>query len=400
MKPEEVLNFVDVDYVASLTQALIRIPTESPAPDERNDRTPMVNLITEEFKKLGFETKLLTVVEGRPNIMVEIQGDRPGPTLMLYSHTDTIEVTKQHSSLWNTDPFGAEVIDGRIYGVGSADTKGGVAGVMGAIKAIKTSGIKFGGKIVILFSTAAESAQPGGPLSLIQHNLLPKADVAILADSSNMQIVRTFKGRVWFEFSVYGKSAHASDPELGINAVEKMCDVISALKKIRFAESPDADLGDVTLAITSIDGINVGSSIPARCVIKADMRTIPGLSADQATQKIQSTLDDLMQKDKELKVEMAIMPNSIKKSEQTPADSPIVRSVAKAMETVVGKAEYLPGVMSTGAVYFLDAGILPVFFGPGSIFNAHMPNEYVEISRLEEATKIYVLAALDFLGSD
>ena len=230
MKKEDVLSYIDSDYVVSMTQKLIRIPTESPAPKERDDRTPLVNLITEEFKAMGLETKLLTVVEGRPNLFAEIEGQGPGPTFMFYSHTDSIEITDAHMKMWETDPFGGDIKDGRVYGAGSADTKGGVAGVLGAVKAIKASGIKFGGKIVILFSTAAESAAPGGPLSLIKENMLPKADGAILADSSNRQIVRTFKGRVWFEITVHGKSAHACDPDMGINAVDKMYDVIQALK--------------------------------------------------------------------------------------------------------------------------------------------------------------------------
>ena len=399
MKQEDMLNYLDLDYVTSMTRKLIRIPTESPGQNERSkDRTPLINLISEQFKALGLAPKPLTVLEERPNIYAEIEGRKPGPTLILYAHTDTIDLSEAHMKKWEFDPFGGEIKDDRIYGVGAADTKGGAAGVLGTAKAIVTSGLDFNGKIIVLFATAAEAAAQGGASTLAKHNLLPKADGAILADSSNRQIVRTFKGRAWFEFIVHGKSVHSSTPELGINAVDKMVDVIQALKKIRFSDSHDPDLGAITLAVTSIDGRNVGSSIPGTCRITADLRTIPGYTADEAQKKIQVVLDDLMQKDKDMNVVMNILPNSIKRSVLTPLEDPIVRATAKAMEDVLGKVEYLPGVMSTGAIYFLDSGIPTVFFGPGSIFNAHMPNEYVEVARLEEAAKIYILAALNFLG--
>jgi acetylornithine deacetylase/succinyl-diaminopimelate desuccinylase-like protein len=83
----------------------------------------------------------------------------------------------------------------------------------------------------------------------------------------------------------------------------------------------------------------------------------------------------------------------------TPLENPVVQAMAKTMEKVVGRAEFLQGTMSTGAYYFLQAGIPCVFFGPGSILNAHKPNEYVDLPRIEEATKIYLLTALNFLGA-
>ena len=399
MNPNDVLKYIDSSYVQSLSQQLVRIPTESPGENERSkDRTPIIELIHEHLEALGLKPGLLTVIKERPNIIAEIAGSAEGPTLLLYSHSDTIEVTEDHREIWICDPFGGEVRDGKLHGIGSADTKGGLASVVGAVKAIIESGIKFRGKIILLFSTAGEGGAPGGHVTLLKHNLMPKADGAILADSSDLKIVRTFKGRVWFEFIVHGKSAHASDPKLGINAVDKMYDVVRALKKLKFTGKGESDLGDATFTVTGIEAINPITTVPAKCRLTVDMRLIPGVTPEKVAKKIEGTLKRLMKKDNELNVSMKTLPNSIKKATLTPMENSIVQATAKAMEDVVGEAEFLPGTMSTGASYFLEAGIPCVFFGPGAITNAHMPNEYVDLPQIEKATKIYALAALNFLG--
>jgi succinyl-diaminopimelate desuccinylase len=400
MKKEDVLSYVDSNYVLSLTQEMVRIPTESPGETGRSkDRTPIVNLMSEHLKALGLKPNLVTVLEGRPNIIAEVKGNQEGPTLMMYSHAATIEVTDAHREQWLCDPFGAEIKDGKLYGVGSSDTKSGLAGVIGAVKAIIESGIPFKGKIILLLATGGEGGAPGGPDTLLEHNLLPKADGAILADSSDRKIVNTFKGRMLFEFVTHGKSVHSSDPKLGINAVDKMIEVVQALKKTKFVDRADPVLGEVTFTITGIEAISFKTSIPSRCSLNADMRLIPGLTSDQVVKRIQEVLDGLMRDDKELKVSVKIPRNAIKEAAFTPLENPVVQAMAKAMEKVVGRAEFLPGTMSTGAHYFLKAGIPCVFFGPGSILNAHRPNEYVDLPRIEEATKIYLLTALNFLGA-
>lgn len=400
MEKDEVLKYVDQNYVLSLTRQLIRIPSESRTERERSkDRTPLVNLITGQFKALGLEPKLVTLVEGRPNIVVEIKGDREGPTLLMNSHADTVEVTDADMEVWPFDPFAADIKEGKLYGAGASNAKSGVASAIGAVKAIVESGIKFGGKIIIILVTATESGSPGGIVSMKQQNILPKADGAILADGSDLKIIRSFKGMEKFEFVVQGKSVHVSTPELGINAIEKMIEVIQALKQTRFTETDDPDLGKVTFTPTSFEAINILKlSIPGKSRVFADMRLIPGITTKQAAKKVQEVLDDLMRKDKELNVTMSVIPIAIREAGATPLEDPIVQATAKAMEKVVGQAEYAPGVMATGAMWFLEAGIPAIFFGPGNVLMAPMANEYVDVARLGEATKIYALAALNFLG--
>ena len=398
MKNSEVLNFVDPKDVISLTQKLISIPSESPAKGY-GDRSPLLTFIDDQFKSMGLATKRITIVEDRPNIVVEIMGQGKGPTLMLYSHADTIEVTDEHREKWNTDPFEGVIKDDRLYGLGSSDAKSGVAAVIAAVKAIVASGISFHGKIIVLFTTAAEGGSPGGSKTLIEHNLMPMADGVITADAADQKIVRTFKGRIWIEFIVHGKSVHACEPEGGINAIDKMYDVIQGLKKIEFIDHDDPDLGGITFVVSSIDGRNIINSVPRKCRITVDMGLIPGVTSTLALKKIQDTLDNLMHSDKDLNVVMNVLPNSIKEVAITPLEHPVVQATAKAMEKVAGKTEYLPGIMSSGGERFLKAGIPAIVFGPGSILNAHKPNEYVEVYRLEEAAKIYALAALEFLGA-
>jgi len=399
-----VLSYIDPDYVVSLTQKLVRIPSESPAIKERSmDRTAITELIVNELKSFGLEPELFTLLEGRPNIAAWLHGSQPGPTYMLYTHCDTGVVPDSEMPDWDHDPFGGEIIDGKLYGRGAADTKGGVAGIIAAAKAIVESGVKFKGTLIVLISTASEAGSPGGVVDMVKTGMLGSGrfntDAAIVADCSNRQIVRYFKGRVWHEFKIKGKPVHACEPDVGINAVEKACRVIEALKQADFLKESHDYLGHCTLTVTNIEGGTALNAVPGRCRFTTDLRIVPGQTVAGVTAKMQELLDSLMKEDPQLKVEVNILPNAVKDIIEIPEDSKVVQTAVRAMEQVLGKAEFMPGVESPGAVtFFTKAGIPAIFFGPGSIWDAHIPNESILLSRLGEMAKIYALAALEFLG--
>ncbi len=398
MKKDEVMGYIDPEYAVSLTQQLIRIPSENNDQNERSkDRTPIVTLLCEQFKTWGVEPRLITAVEGRPNVYAEVKGDREGPTFMLMAHADTIGVTETYMKLWSSDPFTPYIKDGKLYGVGSSDDKCGVAAIVGAVKAIVKSGIRFNGKIVALICTGSEGGARGGYRELMEQNLFPQADAVIQVDASDRRIVRQYKGSMYYEFVVHGKFSYISEPEKGINAVEKMSDVIQALKKIKFTDYHDPVLGKVDFTVTNCNADNIMGSIPAKCTMTADMRMIPGFTSKQAIRMIQAVLDKLMREDKDLNVVMNV--STIKEACELPLDHPVVRATVQAMEKIVGRAEFAPGTMSGGGFSFWRAGIPSVFFGPGSSAQAHMPDEYVEVTRIEEVTRIIALAALNFLGA-
>lgn len=400
-----VLSYIDPDYVVSLTQKLVRIPSESPAIKERSrNRTDIVELIVNEFKSMGLNPELFTILEGRPNIAVWLHGSQPGPTYMLYSHCDTGVVPDNEMPDWDYDPFGGEIIDGQLYGRGAADTKGGVAGIIAATKAIVESGVKFKGTLIVLISTASEAGSPGGVVDMVKTGMMGNSgkfnpDAAIVADCSDRKIVRFFKGRVWHEFKIKGKPVHACEPDAGINAIEKASTVIAALKKADFLKESHDYLGHCTLAVTNIEGGTALNAVPGRCRFTTDMRIVPGQTVAGLTAKMQAMLESLMKEDPELQVELNILPNAVKDIIEIPEDSKVVETAYKAMEQVLGKAEFMPGVESPGAVtFFTQANIPAIFFGPGSIWKAHIPNESIELSRLDQMAKIYALAALNFLG--
>lgn len=397
MKNDQVLKYVDANYVLSLTRDMIRIPSESAKRERSKDRSPLIRLIEEQLQALGLKTRQITMLEGKPDIYAEIQGAGAGPTLLLTAHAGTVDVTDQAMEAWSSDPFSPDIKDGKLYGVGASDDKSGVAVVIGAVKAILESGAKFKGKLCVLFGTAGEG-DPDTNIAMLQRNLFPKVDGIIAIDASDGKIVRQYKGRMWLEFIVHGRSVHACDPEAGINAVDKMYDVIQALKKIRFIDHDDPYLGKVTLTVTSIDAINIVNSVPGKCKITADMRMIPGLTSDDALGRMQAVLENLKRKDKDLNVVMNVLPNTIKEACEIPLEHPLVQAADQAMQEVLGRAEYAPGVMSGEGYFYFKYGLSSIFLGPGSIFNAHQPNEYVEIPRLEEITKVAALATLNYLG--
>jgi succinyl-diaminopimelate desuccinylase len=395
-KAQKILARIERQKIAELTQELVKIPSENPPGKEKR----VAEFIGSWFEKRGFEVEFFEAESNRPNVKVVLTGRQEGgKSFLLNGHMDVVPA----GSGWSHDPFGGEIENGRIYGRGSADMKGGLASMMVALEEIKNSGALTSTTGSIIF-TAVVDEEIGGPVgtSYLAREKGLRGDFAVIGEPTAMDVCTAHKGNITFEVSTMGKSAHASVPQLGKNAIFKMNEII--LDLIEYSKELEHRLshpllGKPTLNIGVINGGTKSNIVPDRCTISAERRVLPGETLERAKAELEELLAHTKRNDRELdytaNFKVLIGPSELHDGKEG------LQSVLKSLEKVSGKRELKPvGFVATCDAYFLTAfGKTPtIIFGPGSLSNIHKPDEYVEIAELEQASKVYALSALTFLS--
>lgn len=388
---QKVTEKIDKDYVIGLLGELIEIPSANPP----GDVSEISRRVEKEMRNIGItDIEIIEPEKGRRNVMGRI-GKGNGPTITLYGHLDVVPVREEEEKEWRTPPLKGTIVDGKMYGRGAADTKSGLASMLSAAKALIETGVEIPGKVVFLAAADGETGDIWG-IKYLEEKGLIGGDMVIACEPSGFQIIRLFKGRIWFEVSVNGKAVHASVPDQGVNAIIKMVKVIDALNNSRLTFTPDPVLGDSTIAFSTVRGGSVPNAVAGFCKATFDVRLVPGQTVNGVKSEFQAVLDGLKKEDLELDVTLDILPGAGREVCETPMDSKIVKYVQEAFKHVMGHdAPFGAGIESPGAVYhFIRTGAQGVFFGPGAIWEAHLPNEFVILDRLYNMAKMYAVTIL------
>jgi len=389
---ENILNAVDREYEINLLRELIGIKSANPP----GDCTEIANRVEAEMKSIGVDkVEIIEPAPGRRNVIGTL-GKGNGPTLLMYAHLDVVPVKDDELKEWKCDPYAGEIIDGKMYGRGAADTKSGLTAMLAAARALVKAGVTLQGKVVLMAVADGETGDIMGVKYMAENNML-QGDFAIACEPSGFNIIRQFKGRIWCELNVRGKAVHASVPEEGINAVVKMAKIVEAINGLKLNYKYDQFLGHSTIAFSTISGGSVPNAVAGHCRATFDVRLVPGQTVAGVMSELQAVLDKLKSEDPELEVDLGILPGAAREQCETPEDVGIIKSISAAYKTVMGQeVSFGAGIESPGAVYhFLHAGIPGVFYGPGAIWNAHLPNEFVILDNLVNVAKTYALVALD-----
>jgi len=207
---------VDPDELIALTRELIRIPSVVRPGDPGATEAAVAAHVEEWFRQEGFDVEVQAVAPGRPNVLAML-GDRAvGPTLLLEGHTDV--VTEGDPGQWSHPPFEADVVDGRIYGRGAADMKSGLAAAMIAAAALKRSGARLGGRLVV-GALVDEEADMLGVKHLVQTPLGRELTAAIICEPEQNELCLEQRGVVWARVTARGRMAHGAMPEAGVNPI-------------------------------------------------------------------------------------------------------------------------------------------------------------------------------------
>ncbi|HVX47605.1 MAG TPA: M20/M25/M40 family metallo-hydrolase, partial [Mycobacteriales bacterium] len=262
---------MDTAALIEFTQALVRVPSVNYA-GRREE--PAADLVAGLMRSWGWTPVIEPVAPGRPNVHAVLEGDRPGPTLLFGGHTDVVT----EGSGWSVDPFGAQIRDGRLYGRGSADMKGGLAAMLFAAREVQTGG--FAGRIVVAAFADEEGMMLGSKHFAARH--AAGIDGAIVCEPEAEEICLTAKGALRLRIDAHGAMAHGAMPEHGRNPLPVLGRVLAELgrlqERMQAEAGVDEHLGRPYLTPTVLragdpDQLNV---IPAEAWLGVDVRTVPG----------------------------------------------------------------------------------------------------------------------------
>ncbi|MET7281204.1 M20 family metallopeptidase [Kribbella sp. NPDC005582] len=385
---QRLLARIDEDLLLRVCTALIRATGQNP-PGEEAATVAVLDAIGRE---LGLTVTTTTVEPGRDNISLSV-GTGTEPGLLLLGHTDVVPV----GAGWTTDPYGAEIRDGRIYGRGASDMKGGLAAAVAALAVLRD--VELSGPVEL--AAVVDEEETGlGIQAFVRDNARAYAG-CITAEPTDLQTIIAARGDSYLRVAVHGRAVHAGNAKDGANAIYGATAIITEIERLHdeLAADPHPLLGPATWSVGQINGGTGGSIVPAECVVIADRRLLPGESPEAILADLRDRVAGLQLEARGLSVDLE-MPMAMPPFE-TPADAELVSITEAARRDAGGPDVPLAGwgAACDGGYVDRDLGIPVVILGPGSVAHqAHRADESVPIEELAIAARAYVLAACRLLG--
>ncbi len=363
-----------------MIEGLVALPSISSL-DPRLDHSnrPVAERLAEWLAELGFHCELLPLPEqpAKVNLLATL-GQGPGG-LVLAGHLDTVPYDE---AAWRSNPFQLTQRDNRLYGLGTADMKSFLALAVEAAKEFFDKPLK---QPLIILGTADEEITLGGARALAAAGR-PKARHAVIGEPTGLKPVRIHKGNLAESIRVLGHGGHSSNPTRGLNAVEGMHRVLQSLLKLRDQlsrgqQNPEFCVPYSTLSPGCIHGGDAHNRIPASCELRVDLRLLPGVALPRMREELrQCATAALADSEYQLEYE-SLYPGC--PGFETPATAAIV----KACEQLTGYAAGAVDFATEGAI-FNEMGMETVILGPGDIEQAHLPDEYLCLDRIEPTTRL------------
>lgn len=383
---------MDTAALIEFTQALVRVPSVN---DAGRREEAAAELVAGLMRSWGWTPVLEPVAPGRPNVHAVLDGGRPGPTLLFCGHTDVVT----EGSGWSVDPFGAQIRDGRLYGRGSADMKGGLAAMLFAAREVQNA--SFAGRIVVAALADEEGMMRGSKHFAARYG--DGIDGAIVCEPEAEEICLTAKGALRLRIDAHGAMAHGAMPDHGRNPLPVLGAVLVGLARLQermHAEvGVDEHLGRPFLTPTVLragdpDQLNV---IGADAWLGLDIRTVPGQDHGRIVEDVAALAAEA---GAAAGVRTAVSVIDDRPAMVTPPESAVVAAVLAAHREVTGTEGVIGGVpgATDGTILWRDAGIPVVVYGPGGKWIAHQVDEFVEIDDIVRKAEVYVRAARLFLS--
>ncbi|MGJ9403779.1 M20 family metallopeptidase [Arthrobacter sp. KK5.5] len=386
------VDAVDVDALVELACALVAAGGENPGGTEE----ATVVVLEEAAGRLGLEVLRDDVAPGRPNVLLTLPAttEAVGEGLLFLGHSDVVPVGPG----WSREPFAPVVEDGRLYGRGSTDMKGGLASVLAAMAALKASGLPRGGPVT-LACTVDEEDLGIGIRALARAGLPHRYAACVVAEPTDLETVIACRGDSYLEIAVTGRAAHSGRPSDGRNAIDaaaRICALIAEDHK-DLQGSLDPLLGAGSWNVGIIEGGRGTSIVAPECRISVDRRLMPFEDAQELCANLLRRISAAGIDGDGIEVGAEVtmsMPGF-----STPADHPLVRSSTDALRDA-GTASRVAGWTAAcdGGFIARDFGVPTIVMGPGGLNDqAHQPDECVRLEELATAARAYALMATRLL---
>jgi acetylornithine deacetylase len=351
--------------------------------------TEIADYLEQWMKAHGLDTKRYDVQPGRPNVVGTLPGTGEGKTLLLNGHMDTVGVDYMTIS-----PFNPTIKDGRLYGRGSFDMKGGLAASMAAVKTIINEGTTLKGDVILVAVCDEEYASIG-----TEHLMKDTtADAAIVGEFTAGNIQIAHKGFAWIDVETHGVAAHGSLHRVGVDAIAKMGHVLTGLEAIgqQLEETEHHLVGPGSVHASIIEGGSELSTYPASCRLQVERRLIPGEEREDVEAEMKALIESLMEADPKFNADYEI--TFYRGPMEIPPDEEICRVLREGSEKLLGKTpRYVGGTgwMDTQIIY--SKGIPAVAHGPNG-YGAHAQEEWVDLQSVYETAQIHWYAIKEFCG--
>lgn len=400
---KQILAQIQDAEVVELTRELVRIPSVYRPGDPEANEGKAAAFVESWFRREGLPVEAQEVAPGRPNVLAWLGEKDRGRSLLLEGHTDV--VTEGDPREWTYAPFAAELVDGKIYGRGAADMKGGLAAAMVALAAFKRAGVTPQGKLVVGALVDEESGMTGAR-HLCRTPIGRELDAAIICEPEENEICLEQRGVVWAKVRVQGRMSHGAMPEAGVNPISALGVVLKEVpglqRRFRRRAERSRYLSPPTVTPTwvqaPIQGLPQANVIPSSAELVLDIRLTPGIDEVAISKELEALCRRVEAACSGVKVEWESLadlrlPTKVDKRE------PLVRALDRAVRQVGGQPPRYGGVPGStdGTILRTELGIPIVTCGPGKRLIPHQVDEYVEVKELVAAARIYALAALNFL---
>jgi acetylornithine deacetylase/succinyl-diaminopimelate desuccinylase-like protein len=398
------------DQVVALARRLIAVPSPNP-PGATGPVAEAAEAAVQEAVP-DADTTLHATGEGVVNLVARLRGNGLGPRVVFNGHLDTFPLGEDLG--WSVDPLGGTLRDGRLYGRGAADMKGGIACSIAALAALAAHRGAWPGEAVLTLAGDEESMGPRGTKWLLDNVPHARGDAVIIGDAGSPRVLRFGeKGFLWIAVEAVGRPAHGAHVHLGANAIDRLRAALDALDRLR-ALAPEAPaavlaaieasrpiseplsgageaavLRAVTVNIGRIEGGVSTNLVPASARATADIRLPVGVPAARAEAALAEALDGLS--GIAWRIERRFEPNHT-----DPAHPAVRLAAAVATEVLGGPVAVNMRVGGSDARWFRMAGLPTVVYGP-TPHNMGGADEYVLVEELDQVARVHALAAFDIL---
>ncbi len=361
--------------------SLVAINSVSPAYQNGPGEAQIAAWIRDFFERRNIGVFQQEVFPERPNIIAKLPGRQPERRVILEAHTDTVSICGM-----TIPPFEPRISEGKLFGRGSCDTKGGLAAMMEAVASVHADGITPPCEVWLAAVVDEEFSYRG--VAKLCEGL--QADAALVAEPTEMRAVIASKGVLRWRIGVRGKAAHSGKPHLGINAINLMARVVLAIEKEHsdLSQKPHPLLGPATLNTGVIQGGVQVNFVPDLCTIEVDRRLLPGESPALVLSSMQDILDALSAQHPELDAYMD-PPMLTDEALETPANSLPARLASELLREAGLNPDPCGVPFGSDASKLSRQGVPSLVIGPGSIDRAHSAVEYVELEQVQQAFEFY-----------
>lgn len=367
---------VNKGRLLKLTQKVLSIDSQNPPGNEK----AVGDFVARDMKSLGLDVRVVSYKKDRPNVIAVMKGslsrkEAVREALLITPHTDVVPIGKG----WKFDPFGKDVVGGRVYGRGASDDKGNLACAMEALRSLREEGYRPRKDIVLAATADEETGSHLGIKPLLKKGVL-RPRLALVLDSVNFDTVIAQKGLFHSRIRVFGKKAHGATNWRGVNAIEQAAKIIRRLKKFEFKFKKHALLNHPTVNIGTIKGGDKVNIVADFCEFSVDLRYMPGMNPDKVVAAVKDIASSVTS-DFELEVDDLQLPYEIS------ANDKYVKAFVTSSQKVGAEPRLKGSDGATVISFFQHYGITAFATGFGKSGTLHADDEYAEIRTLYKGTR-------------